>query len=517
MNSNTQLNTNSSSGMRPDTLAASVTILLVANIVQRSIGFGRGILFCRWLSPDELGAWEMAYSFLLLAAPVIVLGLPGSFGRYLERYRQRGQLRTFLRRAAIWTFALTIAGCGLIIAAAPRFSDLIFGRPDCTTLVVTVALSLVAVIFHHFLESLFSALRKFSIVSTMQFCQSISFAAISLGLMWWWRLGAESIIVGYGAACLLSVVGALIWKGGALAEEATLDDGIPHREFWPPLMRFALWVWIINFCCHLFGVVDRYMLVHFSGLENDAALALVGQYHASRIIPLLFLSLADLLGAAVLPYLSHDWESGARQRVSDRLNTAIKLTSLVMLAGAVAVMWIAPLLFHIAFQDRYDNGLAVMPWTLTYCVWYSLLLIAQNYVWCAEKAKLGVLPVVAGLAMNIGTNLVLVPAWGLIGAVVSTTIATGSALALMYWINRRVGMRLDLGMVLLSVAPAALGGGVWCATAVFLALAAALPISRTLLTQDERELLAEFGQSYLSRLNSYLSSTRKQGEASHVV
>src|SRR5882757_2277353 len=132
--------------LRPDTLAASVTILLVANVIQRSIGFGRGILFCRWLTPDELGTWEMAYSFLLLAAPVVVLGLPGSFGRYLERYRQRGQLRTFLRRATIWTVALTIAGCGLIVAAAPRFSDLIFGRPDCTTLVITVALSLVAVI-----------------------------------------------------------------------------------------------------------------------------------------------------------------------------------------------------------------------------------------------------------------------------------------------------------------------------------------------------------------------------------
>jgi O-antigen/teichoic acid export membrane protein len=78
-----------SRSLRPDTLAASVVILLAANIVQRSVGFGRGILFCRWLTPDELGTWEMAYSFLLLAAPVVVLGLPGSFGRYLERFRQR--------------------------------------------------------------------------------------------------------------------------------------------------------------------------------------------------------------------------------------------------------------------------------------------------------------------------------------------------------------------------------------------------------------------------------------------
>src|SRR5882757_2608744 len=127
--------------LRPDTLAASVTILLVANVIQRSIGFGRGILFCRWLTPDELGTWEMAYSFLLLAAPIVVLGLPGCFGRYLERFRQRGQLRTFLRRATIWTTGLTIAAFGLIVLAAPMFANLIFGQADATTLVVLVALS----------------------------------------------------------------------------------------------------------------------------------------------------------------------------------------------------------------------------------------------------------------------------------------------------------------------------------------------------------------------------------------
>jgi O-antigen/teichoic acid export membrane protein len=145
------------------------------------------------------------------------------------------------------------------------------------------------------------------------------------------------------------------------------------------------------------------------------------------------------------------------------------------------------------------------------------LLVAQNYVWCAEKAKLGVLPVFGGLAMNIAVNLFLVPAWGLLGAVVSTTIATGSALVMMYWVNRRAGMRLDVGMVLLSVAPAALGAGAWCATAAFLVLAATIPFSRTLFTQVERDLFTEFGQSYLRRLSTYLSPTRKQGEASHVV
>jgi O-antigen/teichoic acid export membrane protein len=498
-------------------LAASVAILLLAAVVQRSIGFGRGVLFCRWLSPDELGTWELANSFLLLAAPVVVLGLPGSFGRYLERFRQRGQLRTFLRRASIWTATLTAAAVALVVIAAPRFSELIFGRSDEQTLVILLAVSLAAVILHHFLEALFAALRKFSIMSAMHFCQSMLFAVLSLGLLWFWRFAAESIVIGYGMACLASACGALAWKGRALADEAAPDGGVAHREFWPPLLRFAVWVWLTNLLCHLFGVIDRYMLLHWSGLENEDALALVGQYHASRIVPLLFLSVADLLAGIVLPYLSHDWEAGERGRVSDRLNLVIKMTSLVMMAGGVVVLWAAPLLFHVAFEGRYDAGLAVLPWTLTYCVWYSLLHVAKNYIWCAERAKWSAVPLAAGLVINFAFNVVLIPIWGLQGAVVSTTVATGSALGVLLWINRLAGMRLEPGMIWLTLAPAVLCGGAWCASAAVVALAVVIPFSKTLITQEERNSLVELARAQADKLRGFWSSQAESTEPSHAV
>ncbi len=67
-------------GPKIETLAQSVTLLLAITVVQRAIGFARGVLLCRWLDPDELGQWDLALGFLMLAAPVAVLGLPGSFG-----------------------------------------------------------------------------------------------------------------------------------------------------------------------------------------------------------------------------------------------------------------------------------------------------------------------------------------------------------------------------------------------------------------------------------------------------
>jgi O-antigen/teichoic acid export membrane protein len=502
--------------LAPDTLATSVTILLVANLVQRSIGFGRSLLFCRWLSREELGTWEMAYSFLLLAAPVIVFGLPGSFGRFLERFRQRGQLRTFLRRACLWSGILMIAGCGLIAANASLFSKVIFDNWDQSTSVVVLALSLAAVILHHFLEALFSALRKFSIVSTMHFCQSISFAAISLFLIWSWRTAAESIIIGYGLACLVSVLGIIAWKVRAVLAEAPPDEGIPRSDF-SPVIRFAFWVWLINLFCHLFGIVDRYMLLHYSGLDNSTVLGLLGDYHASRVIPILFLSVADLLGGAVMPYLSHDWEHGLRRQVSDLTNSVLKITALVMLAGGVAVLWVAPLIFHFAFAGKLDNGLVVMPWTMTYCVWYSLLLVAQNYAWCAEKAKLAILPLIAGLVVNVLIDLALIPTWRLQGAVISTTVATGVAVGLLYWINRLAGMQLQRGMILFTIAPAALCGGALCGTVALVLLVACIPFSQTLMSTGERESLIKLTASVKSRLRVFLPGSNEPAEASHAV
>jgi O-antigen/teichoic acid export membrane protein len=478
--------------LQPDSLTTSIVVLLVVSVVQRSVGFGRGVLFVRWLPPEEVGYWDLAYSFLLLASPVIVLGIPGSFGRYLERYRQRQQLRTFLRRAAIWSASLATIAFIAFFCASSSVSYLVFKRWDQVTLIRLMAVSLLAVMLHHFLEALFAGLRKFRIVSTMQFCQSLGFATISLCLLCWWQMSAASIVVAYGAACLISATGTLLWTARDIAQVAVPDDSMPHREFWPPLVRFAIWIWFTNLLAQLFAVVDRYMLVHWSGLDNSTAMAQVGNYHSSRVVPILLVSLADLLAGVVMPYMSHDWERGLKRQVSDRLNLVLKLTSLGMLAASVAVLWFSPLLFRVAFRGRYDEGLAVLPWTLTYCVWYALVIVAQSFIWCAERTKIGSLPLACGLLLNIGLNLVLLPIWGLLGAVVATTISTGVALAVLYWLNHREGMELQAGLLILSIAPIALGAGVWAGTATLFALLVVAPFSRTLFTPGERESLAQF-------------------------
>jgi hypothetical protein len=100
---------------------------------------------------------------------------------------------------------------------------------------------------------------------------------------------------------------------------------------------------------------------------------------------------------------------------------------------------------------------------------------------------------------------------------VSTTVATGSALGVLFWINRSAGMRLQPGMIWLTLAPAVLCGGPWCATAAFVALAIAMPFSKTLITQEERDSLVELARAQIDKLSDYWSSQAEPTEPSHAV
>jgi len=467
--------------LRPDTLTASIAILLVVNVVQRTVGFGRGVLFCRWLDPEALGYWEMAYSFLLLAAPLAVLGLPGSFGRYLVRYREQGQLGMFLGRTASWTASLAAIAIAIVAIFRRDFAYVVFGDAQQGGLMLLVAGCLAAVIVHHFLEAVFAGLQLFRVVSAMHFCQSMVFAATALTLLVTWQAAVESVVIGYAAGCVVSVAGVLIWAlglGGATNIEST--SGVAsqsHREFWPPLMRFAVGVWIANLLCNLFAIIDRYMILHCGLFDASSARQLIGNYHTSCIVPLLLVSVANLLVGAMTPHLSHDWELGLRDRVAERLNRALQLVALAMLAGGVGVLWFCPWLFQIAFADKYASGLAVLPWTVASCVWFALLLVAQTYAWCAERTRAAAWPLAIGLIVNVALNFAWLPLWELSGAVAATAVATLTALFAQLAVNQRLGMSIPPATLGLCACPVLLAGGASVALAGALTLGGAVALA----------------------------------------
>jgi polysaccharide transporter, PST family len=489
-------------GLGGDTLADSVVILLTLTAVQRLVGFGRSVLFCRWLPPEELGQWDMAFSFLMLAAPLSMLALPSCFGRYLEYYRQQGRLRTLIGWTAVAVFGLTSTACGVLYLGRSWFSEVVFGSPDQANLVAILAGTLWIVVTTHYFVELLTATRNVRFLALVQFANSVAFALFGAIFLFGWARDAGSVVLAYGGACLLSSAWVAwrlwpAWRG--LPAEST---PLPQRDFWAKILPYVGWVSLTSLMANLFEIADRYMIVHYSTSSPDEALALVGQYHSSRVVPLLMISIALMLGTMITPHLSHDWEQGLRDRVRTRLNLFLKLLAFALCGGSAMVLLAAPILFDWALAGKFQGGREILPYTLAYCIWFGMTLVSQNYLLCAEKARLGSLALVVGLAVNIILNVIWLPRYGLVGAVWATMVANVVALVLMSTFNRLLGFRLHRATVLVLAMPGLLCFGPWTTLVAMLALVVLAVLTDWILDSAEKRQLGEVWTSYAARFQS---------------
>jgi O-antigen/teichoic acid export membrane protein len=472
-------------------------------VVQRAVGFAREICFCRWLSPEQLGEWDMAFGFLMLGGPLLVMSLPGTFGRYVDRYRRLGQLRSFLRRTAGFCAMLAVPAVAAIIFCRGWFSYLIFGSREHEGLVVLLAFGLLAIVLFNFLHCFITSLRNLKLVSLIELANSVFFGVLGIALLCCGESTAGAMVVAYVGSCLLCVVGVFVWlarKWRSFPQEAVY---MPHRELWSRLLPLSAWIMIINLFWNLFDVVDRYMIVHLLPGSPSEALAEVGNYRSSRVLPLLLSSITIMIAGSLLPHLSHDWEAGQRQRVSDRLNLFLKMWAILLTAGAAVVLLVAPELFRIGFQSKFAGGLKVLPWTLTYCTWFGLSMLMQTYLWCAERASVASIVALLGVMVNIALNLLWLPRMGLHGAVLATATANAVALLLMVTLCSRYGFRVHRGTIVGLLLPVTISLGPWVVIFMLAAVVAEIFLSDGYLTPDEKEEIWSGMWQYLGRFGPW--------------
>jgi polysaccharide transporter, PST family len=420
-----------------DSFARGVLLMLVINIGQRAIGLIRNLGFCQFLSDADLGLWSLANSFFMIAAPFAVLGLPGSFGKFAEYYRQRGCLRTYLVRVTSVSLGATLLLAGLMILCREQLGWLIYGESTALSLVIWTAIVLVSQVGYNIAFDVTISLRQVSVTSRMQFATGTSFTV--LGIAWLSLGGAWTILLPcYAIACLLGMVVGLwsVWSNcrGDLGQ----NKPITHRQLWPRILPFAASLWAANLLTNAFELSDRYLLLHLSPGGEDVGQALVGQYYCGRIIPNLLTSIALMLAGILLPYLSADWEAGRKDSIQRRMQQVLSLLSLLFTGIAILSLLVSPLLFKTVFEGRYSTAEAILGLSLLQCIWTSMHFVSASYLFCAERVNSHNLNLLSGLGLNVVLGWILIPAYGLTGAVIATLIAN-FAVMLLTFRSMRIG------------------------------------------------------------------------------
>ncbi len=485
--------------MPTDTIASGISFMLIANVLQRGIGFLRNIAFCHFLSEHELGLWALASGFFILAAPLSVLGLPGSLGRFTEFYRMRNQLVSYLG----WMIVGSAAGLlafSLALVLFPWWSaTLIFDNEESFATIAMLTATLILVVGFNFITELLSGLRQNRIVSGMQMLNSISFTMMSVSWLLLFR-DWRGVLLSFAIASLLGCIPGLIGLRTTCAIAFTNQEPMDTRGMWSRILPFAASIWLMNLLGNLFDVVDRYMLLHLANTDVLSSTAIVGQYHSGRILPVLITSLAAMLNGMILPHLSADWEAGEREAVKTRIRSTMKLMTLFFWALSIGGMVVSPFVFQTLLKGRYADGLSIMPLGLVHCTYAAVAAFLCNYFWCEEKGGLVTKLMAFGLLLNIVLNFLMVPLWCVYGAMLATFLAGVAILGMTIAIMSQRGCWVGRQAVILAILPASLAVSTSLSMLVFTLII--LLISRTdlLLSADEKEELSVHLRPMLRRI-----------------
>ena len=444
-----------SSSFVADSLAIGMAVMLAMTIIQRGLGFFRGLWFCRQLDDVVVGQWSMAYDFITLITPVLLLGLPGSLPRYVEHYRVRGQLGPFSKKILQATVALAVIGMTGILIAPDWIGWIVFLNPQNRGLVYCVGVAMMSIVAFNYIYQLVSSLRQVRVASVMQFIQSIVFTFVAIS---WLSLGGgiNGIVYSFVVATLVATVPGMWslqrgWRG------LKVDDRpFDAPKMWRRLLPYAAALWMMNLLTNTFTLSDRYMILHLMPGGDEVTQGAVGQYHSGRIIPMLLVSIASMISGVLMPYLTADWEAGNRNLVSEKVKRILFAMSIVFTAGATVAILFSPWLFETLLENRYTDGLTLMPMAFVFCIWMSIGYVGQDYLWVAERGKWVAVALAVGFAVNIGLNFALLPVLGLQGAVLATLISNGIVLLGVFIAMWRWGYSIDASAMVTAALPLAL-------------------------------------------------------------
>lgn len=443
-------------GIVSDTLATGVVFALGLTILQRLLGFVRGVLFCRWMTPEELGQFSLLSGGLMMLAPLAVLGLPGTFGRFVEHYSQSGQLQPYLSRIGRISLVMTVGLASLMVLIPDFFGWLLLGEPGQPHLIWLTAGCLLAVAWCNYLTSLVEAMRQVRLASLMRFVISTTFLVGGLGLLWGTSARAEAALFAFGLSSLLGALPAWWYMRQRRSTISASARPLPGKELWLRVLPFAAWWWFSNLLHNSYELADRYLLIWFSSLDSSAVQAAVGQLHSAKVLPVLMVNVAGMLSGMLLPFLTAALVRGEPERASRQLNWTLKLTAVALVGINHVILCTAPWLFGQLLQGRYAVGLELLPLATAGCSWMCLMTISQDWLWARERGKLAVLALGCGLVVTLVVGGLSIPTQAAGGALLATLLGSLTSLGLVAWFNDRTGCQHDrgvwLGLLLPSLA-----------------------------------------------------------------
>jgi O-antigen/teichoic acid export membrane protein len=367
----------------------------------------------RALGPEGFGVFSLALGIGGLVLLLAEAGIPASAARFLAEARgDANAAASALADALQLQLAASVVLAGVLFGLAGPIADA-FDEPDLVWPLRGIAVAVLAQAVFSLYLAAFQALRSIGVNLRLVIVESTAEAVATIALV---AAGAGATGAAFGRAAGYAVgVAAGIVLAARLLGRRSLRPGHLDRARARSIGRYALPLLVTNGAYTLYARVD--VLVIGALLGTPA----VGIFSAASRLTVPLGYVGQSFAQSVAPRQARS--AAGDDRDVGAFTASLRLLVLVQgLVVAVIVAWAEPIV-RLLFGDDYAESATVLRWLAPYIFLHAispLISVTVNYLGQASRR----IPIVVGaLVVNVVLDLILVPAIGVEGAAIGTSVA----------------------------------------------------------------------------------------------
>lgn len=394
----------------------------LGDIVGRSMAFVLIPLYTHYLSRAEYGVMALAYVFIGFVNVLYIMGLNTAFLRFFVAEKQREGRKTIFSTTVLFLACTSLLGSLCLWFASPTVASFLFRSSDYAFYVRLMALILFIDTLAQFPLLVLRALERSKLYAAVTVARFALTVGLNLYFVLFLRKGVEGVLVSNFLASLFVFSALLPLSVSYLRRAFSLTLMKNLLNFGLPLIPAVLCVLIID-------LSDRYILEHFSGLEQ------VGVYSLGYRLGMIMTLFVSAFRFAWPPFFLSVAEQEEAKEIYARVLTYFLLAGSVLFLGVTLYLKVVLRLF---VGSQYWGASPIVPVVLLSYLFYGLYVNFIVCVYITKKTK--PIPYITGLAaaVNIGLNLLFIPRFGMMGAAVATLLAYISMATALFVVSRRM-------------------------------------------------------------------------------
>jgi O-antigen/teichoic acid export membrane protein len=387
-------------------LARHSAIYGIGGLVSRILATVLLPLYTHYLPPSAYGQVEAITAATAVLAILLQLGIANAFFRFYFDAKEAREKLTVVRTSFWFTMGMATLGLVVGVIFAEQIAHLL-GLGDAATLVRAGAVGLWAQTNYQQLTALFRVEERsvsYAIASVTNVLITVVAMVLFVAVFHW---GAVGLVVGNFTGTLVVYFALLIYRREQLGLEINRPLLRKMQHFGLPLVPSALALWVINF-------IDRQFVIWFKGLDE------AGVYSAAvRIASVItFVLIAFRTAWPAFAYSIED-DREAKRTYAFVLTYLLALASWLALGLGALAPWLVKLLTAPQYH-RASEAVALLAFAGAIYAGYTVLAIGSGR---ARRTQLNWVVTGFGAAANVALNFWLIPAYGMVGAAISTLAA----------------------------------------------------------------------------------------------